>query len=233
MCTAVGMGLNILGGLFSAFGASGAHSANASYLDAQAEIAEMQAQAAQQILQQHKALRNTQAEESVKSTQYAAGMQASAARGEGQSIVKAQRSAMGSRGLSQSTTYQDILDDTISRSERDALAIQYNADVESHNIYTRAKLENLAEEGQTAADMGNLRMSAMQYRQQASQERSAGRMALGTGLLSTATNFASAWSGWSSTSMGRSGGGGSRGINYRLTMPTYNWRTGTSSYNGF
>ena len=174
MCTAqsaqgFGMGMQLIGGLTSAFASRGYHDANAAYLTQMNEV--NQAQAAQ----------------AENSTLYAGGMQSSQARNRGLSLAKTQRTAMASHGLSQSTTYQNILDDTISRSERDAMAIMYNADVQAKNIRTNAAL------------------SQAQMLSQAAQERAAGKIAFQSGILSTISQFGESWAKWSQTSGGNLG----------------------------
>ena len=175
MCTAIaGMTFGMTNQLIGGWSAAGAqkdyHNANASYLESMNELNQIQANQA------------------VDSTMYAAGMQSSAVRNKGISLAKSQRAAMGSRGLSQSATYQNILDDSITRSERDAMAILYNADVQAKNIRTNAALQQA------------------QYLSQAAQERAAGKIAYNAGILSTVGQFADSWSKWSNTSMGQLGG---------------------------
>ena len=110
---------------------------------------------------------------------------------------------MASSGLSQSATYQNLLDDSISRSEMDALAIQYNADLQSNNTRTSGK------------------MQSAQYAAQATGERSAAQIAYKAGLLSTASQFANNYMSFSQTSMGRKANSNSN-TPYTFQMPTYN-----------
>jgi len=159
MCTATagaafGMTNQLIGGWSAAGAQRDYHNANANYLESMNELNQIQANQA------------------VDSTMYAAGMQSSAVRNKGISLAKSQRAAMGSRGLSQSATYQNILDDSITRSERDAMAILYNADVQAKNIRTNAALQQA------------------QYLSQAAQERAAGKIAYNAGILSTVGQFA-------------------------------------------
>ena len=175
MCIAIagaafGMTNQLIGGWSAAGAQRDYHNANANYLESMNELNQIQANQA------------------VDSTMYAAGMQSSAVRNKGISLAKSQRAAMGSRGLSQSATYQNILDDSITRSERDAMAILYNADVQAKNIRTNAALQQA------------------QYLSQAAQERAAGKIAYNAGILSTVGQFADSWSKWSNTSMGQLGG---------------------------
>jgi len=185
MCTATagaafGMTNQLIGGWSAAGAQRDYHNANANYLESMNELNQIQANQA------------------VDSTMYAAGMQSSAVRNKGISLAKSQRAAMGSRGLSQSATYQNILDDSITRSERDAMAILYNADVQAKNIRTNAALQQA------------------QYLSQAAQERAAGKIAYNAGILSTVGQFADSWSKWSNTSMGQLGSKNNwKGVNAR------------------
>lgn len=199
MCTAnnatafgIGTAGQLIGGLMSARAGADYHNANADYLTSMNEINQAQAQQA------------------IESTQYVGGMQASQARNKGISLTKTQKAAMASRGLSQSATYQNILDDSITRSERDAMAILYNSDIQAKNIRTNAALQQA------------------QYLSQAAQERAAGSIAYRTGILSSIGQFADSWSKWSQTSMGQIGGGGKwKGL------PVYTTADGkTTTYNG-
>ena len=174
MCTAAsaqgfGMGLQLVGGLASAGASKAYHDANAGYLESM------------------NALNQAQAEQAINSVQYVGGMQSSAVRNKGISLTKSQKAAMGSHGLSQSITYQNILDDTITRSERDAMAILYNSDIQAKNIRTNAALQQA------------------QYLSQAAQERAAGKIAYRAGILSTIGQFADSWAKWSQTSGGNLG----------------------------
>ena len=118
---------------------------------------------------------------------------------------------MASHGLSQSATYQNILDDTITRSERDAMAIMYNADIQAKNIRTNAALQQA------------------QYLSQAAHERAAGSIAYQTGILSSIGQFADSWSKWSQTGGMGYGGGGQRWSG----LPVYNMSNGQKrTYNG-
>lgn len=172
MCTAnaaalqgFGMGMQLMGGIGSARANRDYHNANASYLESMNELNQIQANQA------------------IESTLQVGGRNSSAVRNKGISLTKTQKAAMASHGLSQSATYQNILDDTITRSERDAMAILYNADIQAKNIRTNAALQQA------------------QYLSQAAQERAAGKIAYRTGVLSTIGQFADSWSKWSQTGM--------------------------------
>ena len=201
MCTAVssnpiafGIGTagQLFGGLIGAGAQADYHNANARYLESMNELNQIQANQA------------------IDSTLYAGGMQSSAARNKGISLTKTQKAAMASHGLSQSATYQNILDDTITRSERDAMAILYNSDIQAKNIRTNAALQQA------------------QYLSQAAQERAAGKIAYRTGILSTIGQFADSWSKWSQTSMGQFGG-----KQKWSGLPVYNLSNGQKrTYNG-
>ena len=105
------------------------------------------------------ALNREMAESAINSIQYNQGLQASRVRSAGKSMTGSQKAAMASRGISSaSVTYGNILDDSISRSERDALAIQYNADIQSLNISTTAKLRSAQSQAQVEAlrQQGNI-----------------------------------------------------------------------------
>lgn len=197
MCTAsagaaFGMTNQLIGGWSAAGAQRDYHNANANYLESMNELNQIQANQA------------------VDSTMYAAGMQSSAVRNKGISLAKSQRAAMGSRGLSQSATYQNILDDTVTRSERDAMAILYNADVQAKNIRTNAALQQA------------------QYLSQAAQERAAGKIAYNAGILSTVGQFADSWSKWSNTSMGQLGGNKMASGGFKLKADT-SYYTGVNS----
>jgi hypothetical protein len=126
-------------------------------------------------------INQAQAQQAIESVQKVGGMNASQVRNRGISLSKTQKAFMASRGLSQSATYQNILDDTITRSERDAMAILYNSDIQAKNIRTNAALQQA------------------QYLSQAAQERAAGRIAYRNGILSSIGQFAESWSKWSQT----------------------------------
>ncbi|WP_027405471.1 hypothetical protein [Anaerovibrio sp. RM50] len=199
MCTTAaasiaGMGMQLFGGINAAKAQRDYHNANAEYLETM-----------DQVNQQMN-------ENAIDSVQRAAGMQASEARIKGQSMTKSQKAAMASRGVSNSFTYQNILDDSIARSEMDAMAIQYNADVQSQNIRTSGKIQSA------------------QYQAQAAGERAAGKIAYSSGLLSAGTQFANNFLSFSQTSMGRSGGSTTTSTpvattagpsSYRFTVPTW------------
>jgi hypothetical protein len=176
MCTANSTAINnwsfgigtagqLIGGIMGAKANAGYHEANAAYLESM------------------NALNQIQANQAIDSVQHTAGLQSSAVRNKGISLTKTQKASMASHGLSQSATYQNILDDTITRSERDAMAILYNADIQAKNIRTNAALQQA------------------QYLSQAAQERAAGKIAYRTGVLSTIGQFADSWSKWSQTGM--------------------------------
>lgn len=174
MCTAASaQGLGMSMQLFGGIGAAGAnrdyHYANARYLESMNELNQAQAQQA------------------IDSTLYVGGKQSSAVRNKGISLSKAQRASMASHGLSSSVTYNNILDDTITRSERDAMAVMYNADIQAKNIRTNAALQQA------------------QYLSQAAQEKAAGRIAYRAGILSTIGQFAESWGKWAETSGGNLG----------------------------
>lgn len=186
MCTVnsatfgIGAAGQLIGGIMGARANAGYHEANAAYLESM------------------NGLNQVQANQAVDSVQYAGGMQSSAVRNKGISLMKSQKASMASHGLSQSATYQNVLDDTITRSERDAMAIMYNADVNAKNIRTNAALQQA------------------QYLSQAAQERAAGKIAYRAGILSTIGQFADSWSKWSQTSMGQLGGKNNwKGVNAR------------------
>jgi hypothetical protein len=198
MCTAnaaalqgFGMGMQLMGGIGSARANRDYHNANASYLESMNELNQIQANQA------------------IESTLQVGGRNSSAVRNKGISLAKTQRAAMASHGLSQSATYQNILDDTITRSERDAMAVMYNADVQAKNIRTNAALQQA------------------QYLSQAAQEKAAGRIAYRAGILSTIGQFADSWAKWSDTSQGKMGG------NKWSGLPTFKGNNGkTYTYNG-
>ena len=186
MCTANSTAINnlsfgigtagqLIGGIMGAKANAGYHEANASYLESM------------------NALNQIQANQAIDSVQHTAGLQSSAVRNKGISLTKTQKASMASHGLSQSATYQNILDDTITRSERDAMAILYNADIQAKNIRTNAALQQA------------------QYLSQAAQERAAGKIAYRTGVLSTIGQFADSWSKWSQTGMAGYGSNKSKG----------------------
>lgn len=199
MCTAtagmlVGSGLQLMGGIQSAKAQRDYHNANADYLDSMGQ------------------LNTIMTENAVDSLMHSSGMQASEARIKGLSTTKSQKAAMASRGLaSNSFTYQNLLDDSITRSEMDALAIQYNADVQAMNMRTNNKIQ------------------VAQYKGQAAGERAAGKIAYWSGILSSGSQFANNMLSWSQTSMGRSGGNSASAptVNntptpqYQITAPTY------------
>ena len=177
MCTAnnpvafgIGTAGQLIGGMISAGAQRDYHNANASYLEQMNELNQIQANQA------------------MDSVQKVGGLQASAVRNKGISLTKTQKAAMASHGLSQSATYQNVLDDSITRSERDAMAILYNSDIQAKNIRTNAALQQA------------------QYLSQAAQERAAGKIAYRNGILSSIGQFADSWSKWSQTSMGQFGG---------------------------
>ncbi len=200
MCTAAsaqgfGMGMQLVGGIASAKANQGYHEANAGYLEAM------------------NALNQAQANQAIDSTLHVGGLQSSATRNKGISLSKTQKAAMASHGLSQSITYQNILDDTITRSERDAMAIMYNADVQAKNIRTNAALQQA------------------QYLSQAAQERAAGKIAYHAGILSTIGQFADSWAKWGQTSGGNLGSNKSNG-NWS-GLPVYKGSDGKNyTYNG-
>ena len=164
----IGMGLQLGGGIGSAFASQAYHNSNANYLNSMSQVTQIMA------------------DKAIDSAAYSGGMAESAARAKGQSIIGSQKAAMASRGLSSgSFTYQNILDDTAARSEVDALAIQYNTDVQQQNIRNDA----------------NMKIAG--YNSQASAERTAGKIAFTSGLLSTGTQFFQNYSKWSDTSQGR------------------------------
>ena len=179
MCTAngiafgIGSAAQLYGGIKSGEAQQAYHNANADYLTTMNEINQAQAQQA------------------IESVQKVGGMNASQVRNKGISLTKTQKATMASHGLSQSATYQNILDDSITRSERDAMAILYNSDIQAKNIRTNAALQQA------------------QYLSQAAQERAAGRIAYRNGILSSIGQFADSWSKWSQT--GGMGYGGKRG----------------------
>jgi hypothetical protein len=200
MCTAgnglafgIGSVAQLYGGIMGARAQRDYHDANASYLESMNE------------------LNQVQANQAIDSTLYAGGKQSSAVRNKGISLTKTQKAAMASHGLSQSATYQNILDDTITRSERDAMAIMYNADIQAKNIRTNAALQQA------------------QYLSQAAHERAAGSIAYRTGVLSSIGQFADSWSKWSQTGGMGYGGGGQRWSG----LPVYNMSNGRQrTYNG-
>ena len=199
MCTAnnpvafgIGTAGQLIGGLMGAGAQADYHNANASYLESMNELNQIQANQA------------------IDSVQKAGGLQASAVRNKGISLTKTQKAAMASHGLSQSATYQNILDDSITRSERDAMAILYNSDIQAKNIRTNAALQQA------------------QYLSQAAQERAAGKIAYRTGILSTIGQFADSWSKWSQTSMGQFGGNKMASGGFKPTVDT-NYYTGVNS----
>ena len=164
----IGMGLQLGGGIGSAFASQAYHNSNANYLNSMSQVTQIMA------------------DKAIDSAAYSGGMAESAVRAKGQSIIGSQKAAMASRGLSSgSFTYQNILDDTAARSELDALAIQYNTDVQQQNIRNDA----------------NMKIAG--YNSQASAERTAGKIAFTSGLLSTGTQFFQNYSKWSDTSQGR------------------------------
>lgn len=203
MCTANSTAINnwtfgigtagqLIGGMMGAKANAGYHEANASYLESM------------------NALNQIQANQAIDSVQHGAGLQSSAVRNKGISLTKTQKASMASHGLSQSATYQNILDDTITRSERDAMAILYNADIQAKNIRTNAALQQA------------------QYLSQAAQERAAGSIAYRTGLLSTVGQFADSWSKWSQTGMANYGNKGKW-----TGLPVYTSANGKKvTYNG-
>lgn len=199
MCTAgnglafgIGSVAQLYGGIMGARAQRDYHDANASYLESMNE------------------LNQVQANQAIDSTLRAGGKQSSAVRNKGISLTKTQKAAMASHGLSQSATYQNILDDTITRSERDAMAIMYNADIQAKNIRTNAALQQA------------------QYLSQAAHERAAGSIAYQTGILSSIGQFADSWSKWSQTG-GMGYGGGQRWSG----LPVYNLSNGQKrTYNG-
>lgn len=169
----IGMGLQLGGGIGSAFAAKAYHNSNANYLDSMSQVTKIMS------------------DKAIDSAAYAGGMAESAARAKGQSLIGSQKAAMASRGLSSgSFTYQNILDDTTARSELDALAIQYNTDVQQQNIRNDA----------------NMKIAG--YNSQAAAERTAGKIAFTSGLLSTGTQFFQNYSKWSDTSQGKKGTAG-------------------------
>ena len=169
----IGMGLQLGGGIGSAFAAQAYHDSNANYLDSMSQVTKIMS------------------DKAVDSAAYAGGMAESAARAKGQSLIGSQKAAMASRGLSSgSFTYQNILDDTTARSELDALAIQYNTDVQQQNIRNDA----------------NMKITG--YNSQAAAERTAGKIAFTSGLLSTGTQFFQNYSKWADTSQGKTGSSG-------------------------
>ena len=196
MCTTAaasiaGMGMQLFGGIGAAKAQRDYHNANAEYLETMDQV-------------------NRQMNENaIDSVQRAAGMQASEVRIKGQSMTKSQKAAMASRGLSNGYTYQNILDDSIARSEMDAMAIQYNADVQSQNIRTSGKIQSA------------------QYRAQAAGERAAGKIAYSSGLLSAGSQFANNFLSFGQTSMGMSGGNKTPAnttagnTKFSFQMPTY------------
>jgi hypothetical protein len=178
---------------------AGYHEANASYLESM------------------NALNQIQANQAIDSVQHTAGLQSSAVRNKGISLTKTQKASMASHGLSQSATYQNILDDTITRSERDAMAILYNADIQAKNIRTNAALQQA------------------QYLSQAAMERAAGKIAYRTGVLSTIGQFADSWSKWSQTGMagyGKSSGGKWSGLPVYKTTSGNEYTWGNSAIKG-
>jgi len=173
MCTTAagssnaGMGLQLGGGIMSAFGSQSTHDSNANYLTTMSNITQAMASNA------------------ANSAEYAGGMAASAASNKGKAMVESQKTYMASHGLaSGSTTYNGILDNTVDQSEKDALAIQYNADMQAWNIKTQANLQSA------------------QYLSQANAEKTAGKTALVSGLLSTASQFSDTYNKWNQTSKG-------------------------------
>lgn len=178
MCTAngiafgIGSAAQLYGGIKSGEAQQAYHNANADYLTTMNEINQAQAQQA------------------IESVQKVGGMNASQVRNKGISLTKTQKATMASHGLSQSATYQNILDDSITRSERDAMAILYNSDIQAKNIRTNAALQQA------------------QYLSQAAQERAAGNIAYRNGILSSIGQFADSWSKWSQT--GGMGYGGNK-----------------------
>jgi len=200
MCTAgnglafgIGSVAQLYGGIMGARAQRDYHDANASYLESMNELNQIQANQA------------------IDSTLRAGGKQSSAVRNKGISLTKTQKAAMASHGLSQSATYQNILDDSITRSERDAMAIMYNADIQAKNIRTNAALQQA------------------QYLSQAAHERAAGSIAYQTGILSSIGQFADSWSKWSQTGgMGYGGGNRMASGGYMPTANT-NYYTGVNS----
>ncbi|BEU88671.1 hypothetical protein TAMA11512_21350 [Selenomonas sp. TAMA-11512] len=201
MCTStagmvVGSGLQLMGGITAAKAQRNYHNANADYLNSMGE------------------LNTIMTENAVDSVAHNAGMQASEARIKGLSTTKAQKAAMASRGLaSNSFTYQNLLDDSITRSEMDALAIQYNADVQMQNLRATNKIQ------------------VAQYKGQAAGERAAGKIAYYSGILSAGSQFANNMLSWGQTSMGRSGGRSAAAA--PAPVPQYNSTTPMSTYPGW
>lgn len=195
MCTANGIAFGI-GSAAQLYAGIKSGEAQQSYHDANARY-----------LEQMNELNQIQANKAINSVQYTGGMQASAVRNKGISLTKTQKATMASHGLSQSATYQNILDDSITRSERDALAILYNSDIQAKNIRTNAALQQA------------------QYLSQAVWERAAGKIAYRNGILSSIGQFANSWSKWSQT-----GGMGYGGNN--MAMGGFVPKADTSYYTG-
>jgi len=91
----------------------------------------------------------------------------------------------------------------------DAMAIQYNADVQAQNIRTNGKIQSA------------------QYQAQAAGERAAGKIAYSSGLLSAGTQFANNFMSFGQTSMGRTAGTGlnsnaASSTPFSFQMPTFN-----------
>lgn len=188
----LGLGIQAGGGIMSALANQSYHNSNASYLNSMASITQTMADKAQD------------------SVAYTGGMAASKARNEGKSLAGKQKTVMASKGLaSGSYTYQNITDDTIARSEMDALAIQYNADVQQQNIKNQANFQIAG------------------YKSQAETEKTAGKIALVSGLLSTGSQFAQSYSKWADTSQGKTSTAGYGTMN--ASLGNKNFYTGVKS----
>lgn len=166
----LGMGLQLGGGIASAFGARSYANSQANYLSTMANIT------------------GTMADKAIDSTEYVGGMQASAVRAKGQQMIGTQKAALAANNISGGFTYQNILDDTTAKSEKDALAIQYNTDAQAQNIRNQASLQIAG------------------LNAQASATKAQGQVSFVNGLLSTGSQFANNYFGWQGTSKGSAQG---------------------------